>query len=289
MRRLLILVVTFIATLGVAMFAGANVISALERPSYTATYSMRVDGMTRTWEEIAPTAALPKSAPIIVVLSGVNASAAIEVPRDRLVPYVNAGLAELVYPAGFDESWNAGGCCGKAAAANVDDVAFLKALVARVDPGHKRPIYVVGYSNGGRLAYRIACSAPGLFDATAVLKAMPMPGCVVTRPLNVLQIAALDDPFVSYQPGDKGSETPPATVEVARLRATDGCTASSVISPHSAMTMTTWTDCASGDRVGFAVYDSGGHNFPPPKGKTPGAAAIIWSFFTKTALAPPPS
>jgi polyhydroxybutyrate depolymerase len=288
MRRLLVLAVVFVLTLGVAMFAGTNIINALERQSYTATYSMRVDGMTRTWEEIAPVAELPKSAPVIVVLSGIAATVNYEVSRDKMVPYVNAGLAELVYPAGYEESWNAGGCCGKAAAANVDDVAFLKALVARVDPGHKHPVYVVGYSNGGRLAYRIACSDPGLFDATAVVKAMPMPGCVVTRPLNIVQLASLNDTAVPYQPGDPGKESPAATVEVALLRATDGCTGSGVVSPHGAMTLTTWTGCTSGARVGFAVYDTGGHDFPSAKGNTPGAAAIIWSFFTNTPLAPVP-
>jgi len=171
MRRVLILTVAFVLTLGVAMFAGTNIISALQRQSYTVTYSMQAGGMTRSYEEIAPVAALPKSAPVIVVLSGIAASTDDEVTRDRLVPYVDAGLAELVYPAGYEQSWNAGGCCGGAAAAKVDDVAFLKALAAQVDPGHAHPIYVVGYSNGGRLAYRMACSAPGVFDATAVVKA----------------------------------------------------------------------------------------------------------------------
>ncbi len=288
MKRILILATAFVVTLGVAMFAGTNILSALERQSYTATYSMRVGAMTRSFEQIAPVAAMPKSAPVIVVLSGVAEPTGGEVTRDRLVPYVNAGLAELVYPVAYKESWNAGGCCGDAASADVDDVAFLKALVARVDPGHAHPVYVVGYSNGGRLAYRIACSDPGLFDATAVVKAMPLEGCVVTRPQTILQIASLDDTFVPYQPGDNGRESPPATVEVARLRATDGCTASSAGAAHGAMTMTAWSDCSSGARVGFAVWDTGGHNFPPPRGNTPGANQIIWSFFTKTALAPVP-
>ncbi len=288
MRRFLILAAAFLLTLGVAMFAGTNIISALGRQSYTVTYSMQADGMTRTWVEIAPVAALPKSAPVIVVLSGIAVGITDEVTRDRLVPYVNAGQAELVYPVGYEESWNAGGCCGKAAEANIDDVAFLKALVARVDPGHAHPVYVVGYSNGGRLAYRLACSAPGLFDATAVVKAMPMPDCVVTRPLKILQIASLDDTAVPFEPGDTGKESPPATVEVARLRAADGCAGTSAIAAHGAMTMTTWTDCTSGEQVGFAVWDTGGHNFPPPKGTTPGAASVIWSFFSNTALAPPP-
>jgi polyhydroxybutyrate depolymerase len=288
MKRILILATAFVVTLGVAMFAGTNILSALERQSYTATYSMQAGGMTRSYKLIAPVAALPKSAPIIVVLSGVAVSIDDEITRDRIVPYVNAGRAELIYPVPYEESWNAGGCCGKAAQADVDDVAFLKALVARVDPGRVHPVDVVGYSNGGRLAYRIACDDPGLFDATAVVKAMPMEGCDVTRPQSILQIASLDDTFVPYQPGDPGRESPPATVEVARLRAADGCTGSSPPVPHAAMTMTTWTNCSSGTRVGLAVWDTGGHNFPPPKGNTPGANQIIWSFFTKTTLAPVP-
>jgi len=288
MRRFLVLAVAFVVTLGVAMFAGTNIINALERQSYTATYSVQVGTMTRSYRLIAPVAALPKSAPIMVVLSGIAVGLDDEITRDRLVPYVNAGLTELIYPVPYQESWNAGGCCGVAAAAHVDDVAFLKALVARVDPDRAHPIYVIGYSNGGRLAYRIACDDPGLFDATAVVKAMPMPDCVVTRPQTIMQIASLDDTAVPFAAGDKGKESPPATVEVARLRAADGCTGSSPPVPHAAMTMTTWTGCTSGQRVGFAVWDTGGHNFPPPKGGTPGAAEIIWSFFNNTALAPAP-
>jgi poly(3-hydroxybutyrate) depolymerase len=187
--------------------------------STTSTDAIQVDDRTRTWEQIVPRSKLPGSAPIIVVLSGINATVSQEISRDKLVPYVNAGEAELVYPAGFDESWNAGGCCGKAAQDNIDDVAFLKVLVAQVDPGHRHPVDLVGYSNGGRLAYRMACSDAGLFDETAVVKAMPQPGCVVNQPLTILQIDSTNDPAVPYQPGDPGRETPAATTEVARLHA----------------------------------------------------------------------
>jgi poly(3-hydroxybutyrate) depolymerase len=121
-----------------------------------------------------------------------------------------------------------------------------------------------------------------------VVKADPDPGCVVSRPLTILQIAALDDTAVPYAPGDKGRESPPATVQVAALRAVDGCSGSSAETPHSAMTLTTWADCSSGARVGFAVWNTGGHGFPWPQGSTPSAAQVIWSFFTKTALAPLP-
>ncbi len=288
MKRKLILAVAFICTVAVASVAGTKILSALERQSYTATESTQVGDLSRSWQVIAPVAALPKSAPIIVVLSGIAAPFDKEVQRDRFLPYVNEGKAELIYPTGIGLSWNAIGCCGRAAQQNVDDIAFMKSLVANVDPGHQHPIYLVGYSNGGRMAYRLACDAPGLFDATAVVKAMPLPGCVVTRPLTILQIDSLDDTAVAYQPGDPGKESPAATTEVGLLRGTDGCSLRSAASQYPILTYTTWSSCASGDRVGFAVYTTGGHNFPPPRDKSPGASSVIWAFFNKTAIEPLP-
>ena len=86
---------------------------------------------------------------------------------------------------------------------------------------------MVGYSVGGRLAYRsLACTDPTLFDGMAAVKADPMPGCVVTTPMNVIVFSSLDDKYVPYKPGEKGKETPPATVQIARLQTDMGCAAS---------------------------------------------------------------
>jgi len=294
MRRKLLLALAFVLTFGIATFAGTNVISALERTTYTAVYPVRAGGLNRTYEMIAPIAAQPDSAPIIVVLSGISAPVQNEIKRDLLTPYVNSGQAELVYPVAYRESWNAGGdCCGMAATHQVNDLAFMQALVPAVDPGHKHPIYVVGYSNGGRLAYDVACASPGLFDGYAIIKAMPDPGCDLTHPVTILQIDSLNDYAVPYKPGEKGPESPPATVQNVRLRDLDGCTGAGGAVRLGEMTDTTWTDCTSGQRVDFAVWDTGGHNFPnwgqPVSKATPDAAQIIVSFFTKTPVAPVPS
>ena len=48
--------------------------------------------------------------------------------------------------------------------------------------------------------------------------------------------------------------------------------------------------CGNGTRVAFAVYASGGHNFPPPEKYEPAAAAVIWAFFRDAStIAPLPS
>jgi len=273
-----------------AKAAKAKVAAAVKVPISTKAYTLNAGGLKRGYEVIAPAKAPPKSAPVIVVLSGIYSTVPQEVGRDLLVPYANYNMAELVYPVAFDTSWNAITCCGKAAAANVNDVAFIKALVAKVDPGHTRQIYLVGYSNGARMAYRVACDEPTLFDGYASVKGGPTPGCVMRRPVSMLQIAAMNDPEVPYHPAPNGkpsSQTPMTTV-VANLRTTDKCTAASAKAHSGNMTLTTWPACAGGTRVGFAVWSGGVHSFPRPPASVPAASQVIWSFFTKSPIAPLP-
>jgi poly(3-hydroxybutyrate) depolymerase/peptidoglycan/LPS O-acetylase OafA/YrhL len=252
----------------------------------SSVYTMPFGGQVRTWTQLTPPGGLPASAPVIVVLSGINATPAKEIARDDLTSYVQAGQAELVYPAGYQKSWNAGGCCGKAAKANIDDTGFLTALAAAVDPGHRHPLDLVGYSNGGRLAYRMACTDPELYGQIAVVKAMPQPGCVVSKPVTILQIDSTNDTAVPYQPGDKGKESPPATVQVARLEAAGHCPSATTVQVRGSLRLTTWRDCTDGTQLGFAVYTGGGHSFPQASGATPAAATVIWAFFAGSALPP---
>ncbi len=289
MKRFLILALAFVVTLGLAGFAGSNILNAIERPTTTVEDSMLVGGQTRSWTVISPTATLPASAPIIVVLSGLAAGNSQEINRDHMLPYAETDKAELVYPVSIRESWNAGGCCGASATLKTNDLGFLEKLVPRIDPGHARPIYIIGYSNGGRMAYDLECHDPGLFDAMAIMKADPMPGCEVTKPQNVLVVSSLNDPWVPFKTGEKGRETPSATVQVSRLQLDLGCTSKSTLSTHGDMSTTIWPSCQDGKRLEWAVYTIGGHNWPPPTAHSPSGSAIIWSFFTKTAIAPLPT
>ncbi len=269
--------------------ASAGTATSVTATTSTKTRSLTAGGRTRSYEVIAPVAALPKSAPVIVMLSGIYSTVADEISRDRLVNYAAAGKAEVIYPVAFDESWNAIGCCGKAAADNVNDLAFLKALVATVDPGHARPVYIVGYSNGARMAYRVACDDPGLFDGYATVKGVPTAGCSIRQPVNLVLLASVNDPEVPYKPGDKGSTTEvPVTTLVTQLHTAEKCPAASTATRSGEMTLTTWPGCAGGTRFGSAVWSGGVHSFPRPPGSVPAAAQVIWAFFTKTALAPLP-
>jgi polyhydroxybutyrate depolymerase len=218
---------------------------------------------------------------VIIALSGYGATVPEEVARDELTPYVSADEAELVYPVAVKASWDAVGCCGYANTHKVNDLAFLEALVPQVDPGHARPVYVMGFSNGARLAYRVACTDPALFDAYAMVKGVPLPNCTVRKPVTLLEIASVNDDEIPYKPGDGGLEPLPVTTE-------DECPATSAVTHSLDMTLTTWSGCADGTRLAFAVWPGGKHLFPRPPVTKQAAAPVIWAFLTKTPLAPLP-
>ena len=269
--------------------AGAQIDKAATRTiNYTAS-SIQVGSMSRSYTTLTPAkAALPSSAPIIVVLSGLNAEQNQEISRDAFLPYVQAGDAEVVYPLAYRESWNAIGCCSWAAKANVDDVDFIKDLVKKIDPGNARPIYLMGYSNGGRLAYTLACTDPLLFDGTAVVKADPQHWCNVTVPQKLLQVSSTDDTDTPWYTGEKGNfrEVPAALVQSNILRYADQCSDKSVSAKQGNMTLTTWPDCNGGSSVSFAVYTAGVHSYPRPPASYPAASQVIMAWINNTVTVP---
>ena len=79
----------------------------------------------------------------------------------RWVPLARAVNAILVAPDGRAATWNAGGCCGKAAEEGTDDVDFLNAIVASVDAHGCTTgrVLATGIGNGGMMAERWACES----------------------------------------------------------------------------------------------------------------------------------
>lgn len=290
-RHVLVIALAVVVVAAGGSVAAAKLVSAANRTINTATSTMRVGTMTRSYTVLTPAkTALPASAPIIMVLSGLNASQDQEIARDQLTPYVSAGKAELVYPLAYRESWNAISCCSWAARADVNDTGFIEALAKQVDPGNSRPIYLMGYSNGGRLAYTIACIDPLLFDGFAAVKADPMPWCDIAVPRKILQVASTDDTDVPFATGEKGNfrESPAALVQNTDLRTANGCGTRTVSSAQGNMTLTTWPDCLDGSSVTFAVYTAGVHSYPRPPVSYPAASQVIWAWINNTVTVLPP-
>jgi polyhydroxybutyrate depolymerase len=235
------------------------------------TVVLRSGGLTRSYVIVRPAHATGPL-PVLVELHGCCTTPEAELARSGFIP-ATGGAAILVYPAGHDERWNAGYCCGST---SVDDVAFITAVIRQVSP--RSPVFLAGYSNGGRLAYRLACERPELFAGVAVFGAVSAFPCPHQPPVPILIAAGTADPELTVPaagiPHMVGGYLEPSVTGEAQLYATaNGCT-DSVPTAAGAKP----TNCASGDPAELLLFPGGDHAWPPT------LAATIWHFFQ--ALSP---
>jgi polyhydroxybutyrate depolymerase len=221
----------------------------------------------------------------------------------------------VIYPHGFEDHFN--GCRRQgpysAKQQQIDDVGFLRALVARLvvqydaNPG---AVFATGISNGGQMALRLALEAPDLVTAVApVAASLPTTAnmdCVASgEPAAVLLMNGTDDPMNPYAGGtvalyglvgNRGEVlSSQATIQYwAQLAGhTDSpqqrTLADTVSEDNSTIEVLSWV--APG-RKPVELYSviGGGHNVPHPQLRLPRllggtnndivAAQEMWRFFT---------
>jgi polyhydroxybutyrate depolymerase len=260
-------------------------------PGWTATRHVITVGPLHRSYFVARPAHVPTAAPlpVLVLLHGRGMTPALIARRSGML---GQRPAIVVLPAGYRRSWNAGGCCSVARTKDVDDVTFLSRLVTQVlhdqPDADRHAVYLAGFSNGGRMAYRMACQRPGLFAAVAAVEAVSVYPCsAVGVPVPLLVVASTRDPLLRITPDapDKRMEgylQPSVTTVVASWRALDGCSEASTTAQTGALTENRWSDCLDGARVALDLYEGGGHVWPSGSATTPPAAARVWAFFGRT-------
>ncbi|MSP60252.1 MAG: hydrolase [Myxococcales bacterium] len=205
----------------------------------------------------------------------------------------------LAYPQGSPNSFNAGACCGAAAIGKVDDIAFVRALIAHLSAAYcvdPKRVHATGLSNGGFLSYRLACEAADTIAAIAPVAAVlgiPKDDCKPTRPVPVLAFHGTMDPLVLFGGGApgiggaQGANFPSVAETIALWRQRDGCAdASQVIYAKGDAKCERWAMCKGGSDVTLCTIDGGGHTWPGgtpiPVGKTStdiDASATMIDFF----------
>jgi len=154
--------------------------------------------------ELREQPSLAAGRPVLVVLHGLLGD-----PSDIALGTGFDALADrdgvrVAYPAGVRRSWNAGLCCGEASAHEVDDVAFLSDVVTDLRARGAGRVSVVGFSNGGMMAYRFACAQPDKVDVVGVMSGtLEVPRCA--GPVRALHLHGERDTLVPFD-GDAFSE-----------------------------------------------------------------------------------
>jgi polyhydroxybutyrate depolymerase len=205
-------------------------------------------------------------------------------------------------------TWNAGHCCAYAMREQVDDVAFISALIDElvatrsVDPGR---VYVTGLSNGGMMSHRLGRELPDKIAAIApVIASLFGDEEKMPSAMPVLIVNGAADTIVRPEGGPLGLErrlgrraaetaadapTLPVTSQAEYWSDVNDC-ASRAESETTVYSLWTYTDCRDGADVQHYVIKGSGHAWPG--GTAPRAQAdqpvdtidineLIWAFFSQ--------
>lgn len=197
----------------------------------------------------------------------------------------NANGFIVVYPDGSGSagslSWNGSGCCGYALQNNVDEPAFVHAIladvetIARVDA---KRTYAAGFSNGALLSYRLACTMSDTFAAVApaggVLMYAP---CQPAQPVSLMHVHGMTDNVVPFDGGGSGIQFPPVKESLAAWTKLDGCSGAEQVEKNGILTHTTYGTCAPGVSVQLYTIDHIGHTWPSQY--VAPISQIVWDFF----------
>jgi polyhydroxybutyrate depolymerase len=172
--------------------------------------TLRVNDRDRSYLVHIPANGVAGPTPIVLAFHGATSNARLMRSFCGLSEKAEQAGFVAVYPNGTGHtenvlSWNGGACCGYAKYYNVDDVAYVRALlddlatVVDVDP---RRVYAAGMSNGAMMAYRLAAECADRFAAiAAVAGPMGIDDPRPSRPVPVLHIHGTDDLFAPYEGG----------------------------------------------------------------------------------------
>jgi polyhydroxybutyrate depolymerase len=104
----------------------------------------------------------------------------------------------VVAPDARYATWNAGSCCGRSIEKHIDDVAFLDALMARIDAVTCTTgrVMATGIGNGAMMAEMWACESDVPDAVVSVGGSLQWPECRNRRPIPWLHYHGSDDAFI---------------------------------------------------------------------------------------------
>jgi polyhydroxybutyrate depolymerase len=177
----------------------------------------------------------------------------------------------LVMPNGYQNSWNAGTCCGAASTEQLDDVALFRAIFAEVGKHVNvdlNRVYATGLSNGGYMSYRLACDAADLVTAVAPAAAAigkndigggtnpdsDFTDCQPSQPVSILDMHGTADPLIAY------SLQAPTLAHIA-MKNGCGTTTKPAVEPASGgdTTCVSYEGCPNGIAITACSVEGGGH------------------------------
>lgn len=308
--------ITFVLLAAIAACTGAE-----RGPVSGGEYSgsVNVNGQNHNYRLYVPRAGVEagQSLALVVSLHGGGGTLDTFAAFTRMRANADVNGYAILEAEGFNGTWNAGSCCAPAMSSDIDHVRVIERMVEaanEIAPINRRRIYAAGHSNGGMLAYRLACQASDWVAAIAAVSAFMMDkdydqnppqtvyACEPTRAVPILHIHGLAD---TCAPFEGGISTGPAGGQRPAVRdnldfwAQNNACLSAPTGPYfenGDAQCEQYSGCLSGAPVELCTIEGGGHIWPGtganPTGVTcggEGSTALnanerIWAFFSGHTL-----
>lgn len=257
------------------------------------TSTIDVDGRARTYLAYVPSNYDGKQAvPLVIVLHGATQSAESAERMSGMSRLADREGFIAAYPTGVGRvpTWNAGNCCGYARANNVDDIGFLRTMIARLENAYnidRRRIYVTGISNGAMLSFRAACEMSDVVAAVAPVEGAQNVECRPASPVSVLifhgtadRLVPIDGGSTPFQMGPKRNDAAAADT-IAFWVKRDACSTEPKHEESAEVHIDRYSGCAHNTAVAFYAIQGGRHMWPglTISGNHVQATEIMWKFF----------
>ncbi len=219
---------------GLLAFAAAIVFSAsghqyaVAQHRGTVARLIKVGELNRTYHLHVPkNMPKDKAVPLVLMFHGGGGTPAFAERESKFSDLADREGFLVVYPEGVGKSWNDGRGVKAIPAQrdNVDDLAFIAALIDDVAKAHKvdpKRVYATGISNGAMFSHYLAANLSSRIAAIApVVGGMPEPlseKFKPEKPVAVLILQGTEDLLVPYKGGDV---TPPGAGKRGRIVATE--------------------------------------------------------------------
>jgi polyhydroxybutyrate depolymerase len=271
------------------------------QPGIDVPVVFRSGGLDRTYVVHVPASYDGSQAvPLVLVLHGSGGSAEIANRISAMSAKSDTAGFLAVYPLGTGRSatFNAGQCCGIAGARMIDDVSFMRDVVADVSADYvvdARRVYAAGMSNGAMMAHRLGCEMSDVLAAIAPVAGALEVDCAPAGPVSAIVFHGTADRIVPYAGGPAGTvprgmdgDYDPVSTAVDVWATTAGCTGATDEQVSASVVRQVRTGCLAGYGIELYTVDGGGHAWP---GGEPGwvggdvpstevvATDLIWEFF----------
>ncbi|HSC62809.1 MAG TPA: PHB depolymerase family esterase [Caldimonas sp.] len=292
---------------GRALVAAVLAVSAATGSAETIERTLRVGTRERSYEIDLPAGHdRARAFPVVIVFHGGGGSADSVRRQTRMSAKGEAEGFIAVYPqgsggfAGRLKTWNAGTCCGAAMKERVDEMAFVAALLDDLGDAvaiDRARVYATGISNGGMMAYEVACALADRIAAIAVVagEMTALERCRPSRPVPVLVIHGSADANLPVEGGTGAKafavhDVRSVASAVEFWRRHDGCGNDARSEAEGAVRRTIYASCHDGSEVELVMIAGGGHSWPggdrlarflDPPSPALDATAEIWRFFAR--------